>query len=267
MISVFDADHYTIPASHVLSTYIREYDIAKANISILLTKGLITPEQYAVFYNMPKHEREVKVGLMQKYDKNLSRSLMEGFGEARKIFYEANNIKEHEILSVKKDAIFLMDRAPTNLKFGNIEFKFKNEYTSFYNLPGIEVYYQGYGNVEKIDVKGIGNESLLLHKDYMLELLCVIFSAAQTEKAVDVLSLISGITEAYLSGEMGVEYYREFNNRSWFRTYYTFDNERAYLRYLDKDIGTKDIDPSYNHYILQLLYSIFSERYIASMQF
>lgn len=267
MISIFDADTYTIPVTHKISTFIREYDIAKANINILLLKGYITEEKYIELYNAPKKVREKTVGLMQLKDKALSNALMSGFGEARKLFYEANNIKEYEILSVKKDAIFLIDRVANVTKFGNIEFKMKNEFTSFYNFPNLEIYYKNFGGVEKIDVKGMGDSQLSLHNRYFLDLLLCIFSAAEQEPALEVVNLIRSISDSYINHELSIDYYREFNNRSFYRTFFMFDGERAFLRDINQHVQVTDIDPAYNYGLLQILYKIFLDKYLASMRF
>jgi len=266
VISIFDADQYTIPVTHKISTFIREYDISKANINILLFKGLITLEKYNELYNMNNGLRKRVVGLMQRNDRHLSESLMSGFGEARHLFYRDNDIREFDILSVKKDAIFLIDRVANVTKFGNIEFKLKNEYTSFYNLPNLEIYYMGgYGYAENIEIKGIGESQLELHRQYFIELLLCIFASAQKENVVEVVNLIRSIMESYINGELGVDYYREFNNRSLFRTYYTIGKERAFLKNAPSD--TNGIDPSYNYGILQFLYKIFMDRYLAMAKY
>lgn len=265
----FEDDNYSMPVTHVLSTFIREYDIAKANINILLQKGLISQEKYIELYNAPKQVRERTVGLMQRNDKKLSESLMKGFGEARKLFFEANNIKEHEILEVRKDAIFLLGKVASQTKFGNIEFKFKNQYTSFYNFPtgvsgSLSIYFYGCGNIEKICIKGMGERELSLHKDYMLDLLSCVFASAQQDSALEVANLIKNISKDYISGELGINYYREFNNRSWFRTYITVDGGRAYLPEASS-VSIRDIDPCYNYSLLQFLYKIFVNKYFVAI--
>lgn len=45
---------------------IYEYDIAKANISILLQAGIIKQREYDMFSQMTKYQREVTLGYMQK---------------------------------------------------------------------------------------------------------------------------------------------------------------------------------------------------------
>lgn len=256
-----------MPVTHRISTFIREYDIAKANINILLLKGYISQEQYIELYNAPKAVREKTIGLMQLKNKELSEALLSGFGEARKLFYEANGIKDYEILSVKKDAIFLIDRVANVTKFGNIEFVMKNEYTSFYNFPKLEIYYKNFGGVEKIDVKGMGKPQLSLHNNYFLDLLLCIFSAAEQEPASEVVNLIRNISESYINHELDIDYYREFNNRSFYRTFFMFDGKRAFLKDINIHVQKNDIDPAYNYGILQILYKIFLDKYLATMRF
>jgi len=257
-----------MPVNYIISEYIREYDISKANINILLYKGLISQPQYNYLYSLPGEQRKIKVGLMQRDSPVINKGLSSGFGEARKMFYEANNIQEHEILAVKKDAIFLMNKIPSVTKFGNIEFVEKNLYTSFYQLAGLELYYYYNSNTnqEKLDIKGMSDDVIALHKPYMIDLLMYIFGTAQESPSRDVVGLVSNIRDRYISGELGVNYFREFNNRSLFRTKIDIMGERMYLTCLDRNVQVKDIDPAHNYSLLQEVYRIFVGQYLKTAQ-
>ena len=61
------------------------------------------------------------------------------------------------ILSIKNDAVFIINKKLINIEFGLIKFVEKNIYTSFYKINGIEYYYY-YSNFTKeeyLDIKGI----------------------------------------------------------------------------------------------------------------
>ena len=193
---------------------------------------------------------------MQRNDKTISNILKQGFKEARHMFCEANDIKERDILAIKKDALFLIDRNPSKVSFDNIEFKLKNTYESYYNLANMEFYYTTI-NEEKIDVKGMSDESIYLHKRYMYDLFCYIFKEALKGSNIDLVNLIREISENYLSGEYGLEFFREFNSRSLFRTNYVIGNKTYYLNSLDDYVSIKDINPIWNYSILQELYKIY----------
>ena len=62
---------------------IYEYDIAKANISILLQAGIIKQREYDMFSQMTKYQREVTLGYMQKTP-HIGEELKEGFKIERK---------------------------------------------------------------------------------------------------------------------------------------------------------------------------------------
>lgn len=265
---IYEADKYTMPVTYIISEYIREYDISKANINILLYKGLITKSKYDYLYALPSNLRKIKVGLLQRDNEVINKGLMEGFCEVRKMFYEANNIQEHEILAVKKDAVFLMNKIPSNTKFGNIEFIEKNLYTSFYQLAGLELYYyyNSTTGIERLDIKGMSDDVIALHRPYMIDLLMYIFGTAQESPSRDVVLLVSNIRDQYITGALGVNYFREFNNRSLFRTKIEILGERMYLTCLGNKVQAKDIDPAYNHIILQELYRIFVGQYLKTTQ-
>ena len=104
--SIWKKTSFTTPLRYVQSS-IYEYDIRKANISILLKYGAITKETYNEFLMMDKKERQIKIGLMQREDPKLKQVLETGFEEARKLLIQSNSIELDEIISIKKDALFI----------------------------------------------------------------------------------------------------------------------------------------------------------------
>ena len=116
--------------------------------------------------------------------------------------------------------------------------------------------------VENIDIKGMSDVSKELHKPYMLELLMYIFNMAETGNSQEIVSSLTEIRSRYISGELGIGYFREFNNRSLFRSKIIINGERMYLSCLPKNTMAKDIDASYNYNILQELFKIYMTNYM-----
>lgn len=234
--------YYTSDIPFIISRFIREYDISKANLNVLYYKGIVTPEQYSHLYNASRGEREVYFGNLQRNNKEISNALADGIAEFRKRFIEANNIQEHNILSVKNDSFFLIDIVPKITVFDNVEFKFKNTYTSYYKLSDLEVYYylDVINDKEYIDIKGINDSKLPLHQNGMILFLCNIFDLLQTGSIEEAISEITSFYNNYVQLALPLEYYREFNADSCFRvsssmgTEYLFDTiEHKNLKYLN----------------------------------
>lgn len=259
--SISDKSHYTAPINYLISTYIREYDISKANISILYTKGVINDETYNKLYNAPRMERQIYIGNMQK-DNKISEILKNGIKDARDIFINSNNIELSDILSIKNDAIFVINKVATKTKFGNIEFVNKNIYSSFYKILKIELYYfyDMVRQIEDISIKGISDDKLELHKNYFLEFLLVIFNSAQTESIEETLSILNSFYEKYIKMDLDIGYYREFNSLSKFRLKPILITNNFMADFL-KEENKYDIDISYNINFLRELSGIFMNVY------
>ena len=108
---IWDKEVYTAPISFLIDRNIREYDISKANINILLYFKLINQKQYQYLYNLPRMERQIRVGIMQKNTK-IASALSNGLKQMRNLFCTQNNIQENEILSIRKDALYIIDKVP-----------------------------------------------------------------------------------------------------------------------------------------------------------
>ena len=253
--------NYKSDTPYIISRYIREYDISKANINILYSLKLISEQEYRYLYNANRMERQIRVGLLQQQYPEITKALQEGIIEAKKNFFISNNIQDHQVLAIKNDAIFLIDKIALNTKFGMVEFMNKNTYTSYYKLPynNIELFYyiDMANGVEKLDVKGIKEETLLLHENYFLEFLKVLFCSAETEPIEDVINLLVTFYENYLNLNLDINYYREFNSESCIRLkkmskLYSFKAD--FLEECHKEY----IDICYNLNILRHLHQIYS---------
>lgn len=208
--------NYTADISYLDSIFITEYDIEKCNINVLYTKGMIDKTTYDYLYNAERMERQTYVGKLQKGDQKITKALQSGIIEAKKMFFEANDITDRDVLSIKNDAVFLINKKPKNTKFGLINFRPKGLYTSFYKLSGLELYYY-YNNIsemEYIEVKGISENNIIKHSGYFLDFLKDIFYSIQVNGPRVTLLMVKDFYNEYISRSLPVQYYREFNTRS-----------------------------------------------------
>ena len=135
MTELYKKTLYLLDIDFLINTTIYEYDLSKANISILRQYGLITDDLYNTLYAADRMDRQVFIGKLQKNDRNIAKALEDGFIEVRRLFFMANGLEERDILSIKKDAIFTFKRC-MNLRVAEwLDFKEKNLYTSYYHIP------------------------------------------------------------------------------------------------------------------------------------
>ena len=177
--NLWERVNYTSDISYLNNVFIYEMDIQKANINILFSKGLIDDSTYQYLYNAERMVRQVFIGKLQK-DRKYVVALQQGIVEAKHKLFEANNIQDYEVLSIKNDAVYTINRIPEIRDFELIHFIPKNRYTGFYRINNLELYYF-YNNITKeelLDIKGI-NKSLDLHKDYFYQFLKDLFYTVQ----------------------------------------------------------------------------------------
>lgn len=217
--SLWGKTNYLAPYPCIANKYITEYDISKANINILLYYGVIDRQLYDMLYNMDKKHREIYVGKMELRDSKITEIKAKGIKEFRHKFFEANNLQDKDILAIKNDAIFVIGNECMNTQFDNIVFNKSNVYTGYMKIGGLEAYY-GYDpftNNEVLDIKGIKEHKLELHREYMVFHLCEVFYKLQTSSVEDAVKLNSELLGYYLNRSLGKGYYREFNAESKFR--------------------------------------------------
>lgn len=240
--------NYTQDIAYVLNSHIYEYDISKANINILYYYGKISKEEYKRLYNADRMERQKTVGIMELKDKEVYQVIKNGVLEMRENLIKQNNIYDENILSCKNDALFIINQQPEITKFGNVEFKLKNIYTSFFKLKNLEFYYynSNIDNMEKLDIKGINDNKLKLHEDYMIDFFKTIFDTIDNN-IDDSIMIIRNFYNQYLSNQLPLGYYRNFNSESMFSV-------NVYDNIYDMNmISERDLEYIYKNYNLDLI--------------
>lgn len=194
-----------------------EYDLKSANTSLCREYNLLPESKIKEIENMKKSERVKTIGKIQRKDKVFNEGLKNAFKDIRRRFFEANNIQDGDILSIKKDAIFCLE-AKEHTKFGHCTFSDKNMYSSYMHLNNLELYYKrNLDGSYKLDIKGIDDEIVIKHEGFMLDFLANVFYKYESGDIVDVIIYLRKFIDKYKNLELEVGYYREFNNQSKIR--------------------------------------------------
>jgi hypothetical protein len=213
---LYNKTNYTADISYLSNVFITEYDISKANINVLYSMNMIDLDTYDYLYKAQKMVRERYIGMLQKSDVKYTKALQEGIRHYRELLFKSNGLSDSDVLAIKNDAIFVINKDLANTKFGLIEFKKKNTYTAFYKLKHLEIYYfyNPMSKEEIIDIKGISDSKLELHKNGFIQILKDIFCTIQIDGVLTALNMVKNIYSMYVNYQFPIEVYREFNNDS-----------------------------------------------------
>jgi len=254
--TLYKRDLWTQDIDYIINANIYEYDMKGAGLNLIKYYELLDSQTIEYLESLPKHVRTIVIGDMCKDDKELNRELNgKAFSNMRKKFFIANDIKEHQILAIKKDAIFLVNKVCEKTEFRNVEFALKNRYTSFHKFSNIEFYYRNSGRI--LDVKGIKDEKIPPHEDYMYKFLKDIFNLLETSSNDRIISKIKQFTKFYKSRQLEYQYYRELNSDSYYSLFAGKDDKifksEEYLTGFEIDISF-----NYKNYILPLIQRFFT---------
>lgn len=256
---------YISPTEFVIGTLIREFDISKANISVLRDANVLSEEQYQYYLHCDRMERQIAIGKLQGANPEVVDILKDGILNAKRIFMEANNICDSEILYIRNDAICIVgDRYIPILQITDrVAFRESARYTSFYRFGNIHLLYSYdiINQKENIDVKGLGdgyNSAFSLHKNFMIDFLSELFYTAQVEGIQNAIKLLSTVHQDYITMKMDIGYYREFNHSSNYRLKSDFSaNSTLYLREAT-EWHKQFLDISFNESLLRHFQKIFA---------
>ena len=231
--------------SYMRNIIVREYDLKDGGFSIIKKKKLLPEHEIEKISEMDKLNKNIYIGKLHHIYKDLAKGLIDGFREARVDFYKINSIKDEQILSIKKDAMFLIDTKVKNTRIDEYyEFSLKNKYTSYMNLRNIELYYSSYNNV--LDVKGISKSNVLLHKNYILSEISKFIRLNENLniKKKLLFNKFLSLTNDYKNRKLDIGYYREFNANSLYRS------NIVNTIYMENYSDISSIDISYNYGII-----------------
>lgn len=197
---------------YLFNSEIIEYDIKDAGFNLIKQYKLLPAEKIQELEKLGKgFERHKQVGILQRNNQEFSTALLSKFAEIRNIFINMNNIDDNDIISVKKDALFIVGHVEKT-KFGIIEFDKKHVYSSYIRFPNVqnlEIYYSNMG----LDVKGMSENAMNRHRIYMLDFLYKTLGMIEIH-STRVKRNIMKFIEEYKCGQLEEGYYLEFNNMS-----------------------------------------------------
>lgn len=195
----------------IYNNEIIEWDIKSANTSLMSYYNLQPEKVIQKLASMAKSQREIAVGKLMRKDKEFSRNLEESFNKIIQEFMDTNELSWDDIVSVKKDAVFVKNHKIAHSEFGAVHFIPKNQYKHILLLPKYEIYISD----SVTDVKGIPNDKLPLHEDGMLDFIRTTMDSASEMNHLQ--SFFKEYVIAYKRKELEFDAYREFNSDSFFR--------------------------------------------------
>lgn len=206
--NLWQKTNYTSNIKYIKDTIITEYDIKSAGMNILYDSGFLNKEQYKNLKNTEKYERNVIIGKMLRENKEMNLKLNEGFKIARKVFMEINNLEDNDILSIKKDAIFVIGKKCNNLRVSDhVYFTENSEYDNYINIIDKEHYINLYEN--KIDVKGYHKETYDNHKDYLFKFLMECLWEDKKSDKKDLFKKLLIFKNNLINYNLPIKYYKD----------------------------------------------------------
>jgi hypothetical protein len=163
---------------------------------------------------MDKRDREISVGMLIKKNREFSTTLEKAFTDIIEEFIAVNMLdSEDDIISIKKDALFIKNKNIKCNEFGNGDVKFikKNSYTGCLLIPNYEFYY----SKDVIDVKGLSDEVLHLHEDGTLAFISTMMQESNNWNELN--KFMKEYSSAYKNRQLPFNAYREFTSSSKFR--------------------------------------------------
>lgn len=220
---------------------IEEWDIKSANTSLMKYYNLASPKLISKFEKMDKKDREPAVGMLSKKNKAFSMALEKAFTDIINEFLDINMIDiDKDVISIKKDSVFVRNKEIKCNEFGNGDVKFinKNSYSGCLLIPNYEFYYSN----DKIDVKGISDSVLNLHEDGILAFISVLMQ--ESNNWIELNRYLKEYSSAYKKRLLPFNAYREFTSLSKFRV--NLYGSEVMMDEIDEDL-IEDTNISYNY--------------------
>lgn len=235
----------------IVNSLITEWDIKSANTSIMRYYQLLPDEKISKLESMKKQDRVIAVGKLQRKDKRFTKELEKSFDDIIERFIDENNLdKEDDILSIKRDAVFVIGKSIHKSVFGNDIVKFvpKNEYVAYLRIKPYEFYFKKLPSSPdyQIDVKGLDDIACDKHKDgifnFLQDLIDTCSNYQMSRRKIN--EFMKNFVTLYKNRELPIDYYREFNGSSAFKC--RIMDQEVMFDVIGEDL-MENIDTSYNY--------------------
>ena len=243
-----DRDNYIISDDFIVSDII-EYDIKEAGWSMIKNEKLLPPEMMKSLETLDKHSRHIEIGKLKYKVKGFQAKLSECFRKYRLLFIRENELSEKDIVSIKKDAIFVK-KFCYNTEFGdNVKFIEKHCYSAFMKLDRLEFYW---GSDDILDIKGINDSHMEYHKDYMIKFIWSLISKMAFDDRYSAIKFIVKFMNNYKTRNLDVGYYRMFNSTPLYPV--VINGEQQLVESIGKEyLEYCDISYNYTNLLVPLL--------------
>jgi len=197
---------------YLFNNDIIEYDIKDAGFTLIKEYRLLPIDTIKELELIPKgFDRHKRIGILQKNNPQFAQSLLQKFSEARDWFITSNRLTDNDIISVKKDAFFIIGEV-NKTKLNSIIYAKKNTYSSYIRFKdnlNLEIYY--YDN--RLDIKGMNQSCINRHRLYMIDFLRQTIDMIENHDN-KVKRFIMNFISQYKNQKLDDLYYLEFNNIS-----------------------------------------------------
>ena len=223
---------------------IKEYDIVSGGYNISKAEGLVEDEDLQLKLDKSdKKKRQILLGLYARDNKNFTKNLHEGFRKYVNAFIVLNEINESNIVAINKDSVLLYNSNINRLKFKNVRFTCRGEYTSYLKLGNLQFFYSSVTK-EKL-VKGISIDSI---KETLLEEVFTVLALAEANPREKVFKYLYDLRQSYVRKELTNTYYKELSSNNG----YKFDRVVAGMQFYAENVTEDDVifdqlDITYNY--------------------
>jgi hypothetical protein len=233
---------------YIKNTSIVEYDIKSAGFTVIKFKKLLPQEEILELESIDKQERNIRIGKRILNYPKIGEEIINTLAEVRKDFVVLNEIYDNDILSIKKDAMFLIRKNPSSLKIGMFEFRAKKSYTSYCYLNKKELYYSALD--DSLELKGFTEEARTKQNDYLIKDIKRIMSMSEKLTNEQLFLFIKQYRSKYLNRQLSKETYRDIDTGK-------FSVDGYYMEEIsDELLASVDISQNYINYLLPLFNAV-----------
>lgn len=257
---LWDYSNYNAPVHYLFDMVIAEYDIRRANISILREYGKLNEEKYLELYDADRMYRQYTIGCMIRDDPSIQETLNIGLEESRRKFCEILELGDGNILHIAKDAIFVVSKliggiptVPEVQISRYIKFTLRGYYSNYLRLgKAIHFYHREDIGGPIYKIRGMGERAQSLHNDHFTKLILDILFMRTMNGSDAAYRKCKEIYMKMYNKELDVECYRRFDSASCFDILPISEFSTFQAMYLSKQTESI-LDMSYNLEIIDMI--------------
>lgn len=185
----------------------------RGGLSIIKNDKLLSDSEINRLDLLEKEKCNKEIGLLMRKNKKFKKELTNSFPKYMNKLIVENDVTNDEIVTIKKDALFTINKRCIKNEFGYVQYRIKNKFDVYIKFhKNFEIFYNQEN--DEIVIKGISKNTQYIHRKGFIRFFKQVAFLCTYEEVANIREFIYEFAYKYVNKQLDFVFYKEFNELS-----------------------------------------------------